>query len=97
MYLKPNGSGDFKMKLKPESETKFFFERHHDQEIDFLLDSMGKVIKHFFINKGMKLELKRIDEQHLLLGIVFISSLYFVRLEISLIPFIIHRQLYKVL
>ena len=59
LYLKPDGSGDFKMELKPESETKFFFERDHDQEIEFVLDKPGNIVKQYFINKGMKLEIRR--------------------------------------
>lgn len=59
IYLKPEGSGDFKMELKPESETKFFFARDHDQEIEFLLDPKGNTVKYYFINKGMKIEIKK--------------------------------------
>ena len=59
LYLKPEGNGDFKMELKPESETKFFFDRDHDQEIEFVLDSTGNIVKYYFINKGIKLEIKR--------------------------------------
>lgn len=59
LYLKPEGSGDFKMELKPESESKFFFARDHDQEIEFVSDPKSKLIKYYFINKGMKLEIKK--------------------------------------
>ena len=61
LYLKPEGSGDFKMELKPESETKFFFARDQDQQIEFVTDPKSKIIKYYFINKGMKLEIKKIN------------------------------------
>jgi len=60
LYLKPDASRDFKMELKPESETKFFLARDHDQEIEFVLDLKGNIIKCYFINKGQKLEIKRL-------------------------------------
>ncbi len=59
LYLKPEGAGDFKMELKPESETKFFLARDSDQQIEFTLDLKGNVIKYHFINKGLKFEIKR--------------------------------------
>ncbi|MEO8885319.1 MAG: serine hydrolase [Mucilaginibacter sp.] len=58
LYLKPEGAGDLKMELKPESETKFFFARDHDQEIEFTLDKKGNIAKTYFINKGAKIEIK---------------------------------------
>jgi CubicO group peptidase (beta-lactamase class C family) len=61
LYLKPQGGGDFKMELKPESETRFFFARDHDQEIEFVLDSNGSISKGCFINKGTRFEIKKKD------------------------------------
>ena len=59
LYLKPDNSGNFKMELKPESETRFFFARDHDQEIEFTLDPTGSILKCYLINKGAKFEIKR--------------------------------------
>jgi len=59
LYLKPEGSGEFKMELKPESETKFFFARDHDQEIEFILDAQGSILKCYLVTKGGKFEIKR--------------------------------------
>ena len=61
LYLKPQGSSDFKMELKPESETWFFFARDHDQEIEFILSPNGSISKGYFINKGARFEIKRSD------------------------------------
>jgi len=59
LYLKPNPNSNFKMELKPESETRFFFARDHDQEIEFILDSRNNVVKAQLISKGMKMEIKK--------------------------------------
>jgi CubicO group peptidase (beta-lactamase class C family) len=62
LYLKPEGASDFKMELKPESETRFFFARDHDQEIEFILDQNGAITKCYFINKGSQFEIKRLTK-----------------------------------
>ncbi|MDP4150785.1 MAG: serine hydrolase [Bacteroidota bacterium] len=59
LYLKPNPNSNFKMELKPESETRFFFARDHDQEIEFVVDSNKKVVKCNLINKGNRFEIKK--------------------------------------
>jgi hypothetical protein len=59
LYLKPNPQNDFKMELKPESETRFFFERDHDQEIEFILGASDNIIKCNLISKGTRMEIKR--------------------------------------
>jgi CubicO group peptidase (beta-lactamase class C family) len=47
--------------LKPESETKFFYSDGTDRQIEFEVDSAGKVTKAWFINTGQKGELKKIN------------------------------------
>lgn len=47
--------------LKPESATKFFNDNGVDQQIEFELDASGKVQKAYFIFKGMKKEMKKIN------------------------------------
>jgi CubicO group peptidase (beta-lactamase class C family) len=47
--------------LKPESTTKFFYYNGVDNQLEFELDSSGKVQKAFFIFKGMKKEIKKLD------------------------------------
>ncbi|WP_295791968.1 serine hydrolase [Mucilaginibacter sp.] len=59
LYLKPEGAGDFKMELKPESETRFFFARDHDQEIEFVVDAKGGILKCALISKGARFEIKK--------------------------------------
>jgi len=59
LYLKPNGGGE--MELKPESETKFFFARDPEQEILFIIDSKGVITNYYFINKGSKMEIKKLN------------------------------------
>jgi hypothetical protein len=59
LYLKPNGGGE--MELKPESETKFFFARDPEQEILFIIDSKGIITNSYFINKGSKIEIKKLN------------------------------------
>jgi len=49
------------IELKPESETKFFYGDGTDRQIEFEVDSKGKVTKAWFINTGQKGELKKIE------------------------------------
>ena len=49
------------IELVPESETKFFYSDGTDRQIDFEVDSNGKVLKAWFINTGQKGELKRVE------------------------------------
>jgi CubicO group peptidase (beta-lactamase class C family) len=49
------------IELKPESETKFFYGDGTDRQIEFEVDSAGKVTKAWFINTGQKGELKKIN------------------------------------
>src|SRR3954453_16892609 len=46
------------IELKPESATKFFNDNGVDNQIEFELDSSGKVQKAFYIFKSMKKEIK---------------------------------------
>lgn len=59
IYLKPASGG--KIQLKPESETKFFFAMDPSQEFEFILDSKGKIAKCIFINKGSRIEFKKLN------------------------------------
>ena len=59
LYLRPEGQHEWE--LKPESETRFFFSWDKEQKIDFLIDSKGVATKCYFMNKGAKIELKRLD------------------------------------
>ncbi|CAN5316435.1 hypothetical protein BH09BAC6_BH09BAC6_09590 [soil metagenome] len=61
LFLKPEGSGDFKMELKPESETRFFLARDRNQEIEFVVDAKGSVVSCHLMIKGLKFEIKRRD------------------------------------
>lgn len=56
LFLKPEGGGE--MKLNSESETKFFFDRNPEQQIEFILDKTKAVSKIYFINKGVQMEIK---------------------------------------
>jgi CubicO group peptidase (beta-lactamase class C family) len=49
------------IELKPESETKFFYIDGSDRQIEFEVDSTGKVVKAWFINSGQKGELKKVE------------------------------------
>jgi CubicO group peptidase (beta-lactamase class C family) len=53
--------GTLDIELKPESETKFFYADDSDRQLEFELDSSGKVEKIWFINNGQKGEMKKIE------------------------------------
>lgn len=59
LYRHRDGTTD--IELKPESETKFFYGDGTDRQIEFELDSNGKVTKAWFINTGQKGELKKVE------------------------------------
>ena len=59
LYLKPEGGGE--MELKSESETRFFFARDPEQEIAFITGKNGIIIKSYFINKGSKIEIRKLN------------------------------------
>lgn len=59
LYRHRDGTPD--IELKPESETKFFYGDGTDRQIEFEVDSMGKLSKAWFINTGQKGELKKIE------------------------------------
>jgi CubicO group peptidase (beta-lactamase class C family) len=59
LYRHRDGTPD--LELKPESETKFFYGDGTDRQIEFEVDSTGKVTKAWFINTGQKGELKKIS------------------------------------
>src|SRR5215831_6017434 len=50
LYRHRDGTPD--IELKPESETKFFYGDGTDRQIEFEVDSMGKLSKAWFINTG---------------------------------------------
>ena len=60
LFLKHEGGGE--MKLKPESETKFFFDGNPEQQIEFSVDQNGIVTKCYFINKGSQIEIKSVTK-----------------------------------
>jgi CubicO group peptidase (beta-lactamase class C family) len=59
LYRHRDGTPD--IELKPESSKKFFYGDGSDRQIEFEVDSNGKVTKAWFINTGQKGELKKID------------------------------------
>ena len=59
LYLKPDGR-NFKMQLKPESETLFFLDRDPEQEFEFILDEQGNVTEIYFTNRGAKFEVEKL-------------------------------------
>jgi hypothetical protein len=59
LYRHRNGTRD--IELKPESNTKFFYADGTDRQIDFEVDSTGKVIKTWFMNSGQRGEMKKIE------------------------------------
>jgi CubicO group peptidase (beta-lactamase class C family) len=59
LYRHRNGTPD--IELKPESATKFFYGDGTDRQIEFEIDSTGKVTKTWFLNMGQKGELKKIE------------------------------------
>lgn len=58
LYRTRKGTPD--IELIPESETKFFYADGTDRQIEFELDTSGKVTKAWFINTGQKGELKKV-------------------------------------
>ncbi len=59
LYRHRDGSAD--IELKPESETKFFYSDDSDRQLEFELDTTGKVTKIWFINNGQRGEMKRVQ------------------------------------
>ncbi|HWC54403.1 MAG TPA: serine hydrolase [Chitinophagaceae bacterium] len=59
LYRHLNGVPD--IQLIPESETKFFYGDGSDRQIEFEVDKNGKVVKTWFINNGMKGEMKKVE------------------------------------
>ena len=59
LYRHLNGVPD--IQLIPESETKFFYGDDSDRQIEFEVDKNGKVVKTWFINNGMKGEMKKVE------------------------------------
>jgi CubicO group peptidase (beta-lactamase class C family) len=67
VFIKKNGKlyrhrdGTEDIELKPESPTKFFYSDGTDRQIEFEVDSSGKLVRTWFINTGQKGELKKIQ------------------------------------
>jgi CubicO group peptidase (beta-lactamase class C family) len=59
LYRHRDGTAD--IELRPESNTKFFYADGSDRQIEFEVDSNGKVTKAWFINTGQKGELKKFE------------------------------------
>ncbi len=58
LYRRMSGEPD--VELKPESQTKFFYNSTAaDIQYEFKTDNTGKVLKAFFINNGLKKEIKK--------------------------------------
>jgi CubicO group peptidase (beta-lactamase class C family) len=51
---------DGDIELKPESNTKLFYTDNSDRQIEFKINKSGKVVNAFFINGGMKEEMKQL-------------------------------------
>ena len=58
LYRHRDGTKD--VLLIPESDTKFFYGDGSDRQIEFEVDGTGKVIKTWFINNGLKGEMKKV-------------------------------------
>ena len=59
LYRHRDGTPD--IELKPESETKFFYDDDSDRQLEFEVDKTGKVTKIWFINSGQRGEMKRVE------------------------------------
>ena len=59
LYRHRDGTPD--IELKPESETKFFYDDDSDRQLEFEIDNTGKVTKIWFINSGQRGEMKRVE------------------------------------
>lgn len=59
LYRHRDGIPD--IELKPESETKFFYDDDTDRQLEFEVDKTGKVTKIWFINSGQRGEMKRVE------------------------------------
>ena len=59
LYRHRDGVPD--VELKPESNTKFFYDDDTDRQLEFEVDAAGKVIKTYFYNSGQKGEITKIQ------------------------------------
>jgi CubicO group peptidase (beta-lactamase class C family) len=59
LYRHRDGTPD--IELKPESETKFFYDDDTDRQLEFEVDKTGKITKIWFINSGQRGEMKRVE------------------------------------
>ena len=57
LYRHRDGTDD--VELKPESNTRFFYDDSSDRFIEFEVDKAGKVMKGWFIGNGDKTEMKK--------------------------------------
>jgi CubicO group peptidase (beta-lactamase class C family) len=57
LFRKGNGT----IELKPESATRFFYADGTDRQIEFVVDANGKPEKVWFIQNGIKTELKKVE------------------------------------
>lgn len=51
---------DSEIELKPESNTTFFYADESDRQLEFKIETSGKVVDAFFINAGIKEKMKRL-------------------------------------
>ncbi len=58
LYRHRDGTAD--IELKPESNTKFFYADDSNRQLEFELDSAGKVVKIWFVNNEQRGEMKRL-------------------------------------
>ncbi|MEO7984225.1 MAG: serine hydrolase [Bacteroidota bacterium] len=58
LYRHRDGVPD--VELKPESDTKFFYDDETDRQLEFEVDANGKVLKTIFYNSGQKGEIQKI-------------------------------------
>ena len=58
LYRHRDGSAD--IELKPESNTKFFYGDDSNRQLEFELDTMGKIVKIWFINNEQRGEMKKL-------------------------------------
>ena len=59
LYRHREGSAD--IELKPESETKFFYDDDSNRQLEFEVDKTGKVVKIWFINNEQRGEMTKVN------------------------------------
>jgi CubicO group peptidase (beta-lactamase class C family) len=61
LYLNDTAGPEGEIELKPETETKFFFENENNRQVEFSLDKDNKVVNSWIIASGIKYKMKQIE------------------------------------